>query len=85
MARRFAATDLDPEKKWDGIGYRLRSGCPMLDDSVASLACVIEQTHVWGDHVVAIASVLDAQLHRGDPLVYHDRRYVRLGPGREER
>jgi 3-hydroxy-9,10-secoandrosta-1,3,5(10)-triene-9,17-dione monooxygenase reductase component len=48
------------------------TGSPLLAGAVAHLDCVLEQTHLAGDHWIALGRVVDLALHReeADPLVF---------------
>jgi flavin reductase (DIM6/NTAB) family NADH-FMN oxidoreductase RutF len=61
--------------KLAGMAYRIgeQTGCPVIEDALAHAECKI--VHIWdgGDHVVVVAEVLDAELHReGEPLTLAD-------------
>jgi len=69
----------------DRVGHRPgpATGCALLDDALAWLECATWRTYPGGDHTIVVGEVLGAQ-QRPDPvpgpLVYHRRRYHRLGP-----
>jgi 3-hydroxy-9,10-secoandrosta-1,3,5(10)-triene-9,17-dione monooxygenase reductase component len=52
--------------KWKGIRWTAAeiTGCPLLDEAIATVECVIEQEYSVGDHFITIGSV---QSLRTDP------------------
>lgn len=56
----------------------LVTGSPMLDGSVAGFDCNLAERAEFGSHTLFIGSVVDAKSGEDQPLVYHDRNYVRL-------
>ena len=66
----------DPERDPDaarrlGIRYNLmKSGMPVLADTLATLDCVVVQVHAAGDHTIFVAEVKEVSLADGSPLLY---------------
>jgi flavin reductase (DIM6/NTAB) family NADH-FMN oxidoreductase RutF len=56
--------------KLDGLPYELTDrGCPILDGAMAWLQCEAQQFIDIGDHVLAVARVLDGRIEReAEPL-----------------
>ena len=67
--------------KFDGVGYRLEDGLPMLDGIVAWLAGSVRDLLPGGDHVIAVTEVEHAEALGGDPLLYYRSGYRALGAG----
>jgi flavin reductase (DIM6/NTAB) family NADH-FMN oxidoreductase RutF len=64
-----------------GISWRPgRTGLPILDSSIASLECTIEQIVPAGDHDMYIGRVVAATAREGEPLplLYYTGRYLRI-------
>jgi flavin reductase (DIM6/NTAB) family NADH-FMN oxidoreductase RutF len=70
------------EDKWIGVKWsHSRMGNPILDGSLMWLDCTLEEEHRVGDHYIVDGSVRETSppgWHRGEPLVYFRRRYLRL-------
>ena len=50
--------------------YTKTTGCPIFKDALAFFECKVVGTADHGDHLVVVAEVVDAGVHRdGDPLV----------------
>ena len=50
--------------------YTKTTGCPIFRDSLAFVECKVVATVDHGDHLIFVAEVVDAGIHRdGDPLV----------------
>lgn len=79
LSVRFATADID---KWDGVAFDLWSGgLPVLRGCLANLACRRESLYAGGDHVIIVGRVERLRTAgQGDPLVYFQSRYRRIGP-----
>jgi flavin reductase (DIM6/NTAB) family NADH-FMN oxidoreductase RutF len=55
------------------------TGAPVLEDSLAWLDCRLAGRHDGGDHTIFIGRVEAAGASRGEPLLWFDRDYARLG------
>lgn len=51
---------------------------PVLDGSLAQIACEVVSTHVEGDHILFIGKVLDIHLEDHDPLLFFGGKYQKL-------
>jgi len=50
--------------------YTKTTGCPIFKDALAFVECKVVGTADHGDHLIVVAEVVDAGVHRdGDPLV----------------
>ena len=78
LAMRFASKVTD---KFEGIVWRGGvTGSPLLEGAVAALECRIANAVEAGTHVIYIGEVLGGNVAPGEPLVYFDAAYRRLGP-----
>ena len=82
LARNFATKD--PDKFADATWRhpeQLRGGGPVLhEDTVAHVACTVEQEHEAGDHWVFIGRVVEADLIEGArSLLFHRRSFSAIG------
>ena len=84
LARAFARSGgprFTPEQGWT----RLPTGEPLLADARAALRCRIMHTVPVGGSSLVVAEVLEVRFGpAAPPLVYHDRRYLRLDRGGPE-
>lgn len=82
LARSFATKEPD---KFAGLSWRhpeeLPGGGPVLhEDTVAHLACVVDQAVEAGDHWVFIGRVIEAAVEEGArSLLYHRRNFSSIG------
>jgi flavin reductase (DIM6/NTAB) family NADH-FMN oxidoreductase RutF len=58
-----------------------QDGVPVLEDTLAHLECRIVETHEGGDHVIHIGEVRHAEVRGGEPLLFFQGGYRRLGGG----
>lgn len=68
-------------EQFEGLGWRPApvSGCPVLEDGLAFLDCVVTDVHGGGDHSVFLGQVVElGTLADGEPLIYFDSAYRRL-------
>ena len=67
---RSAAASAAQRNKLDGVDHRLTdSGCPILEDAVAWLACEAQDFVNAGDHTLVIARVLDGETQSSDDVL----------------
>jgi flavin reductase (DIM6/NTAB) family NADH-FMN oxidoreductase RutF len=62
--------------KWH---HSKNNDCPILDNCSAYLDCEIYQIHEGGDHSIIVAKVINSEALDFDPLIYHRRKYKKLG------
>ncbi|CAM3228693.1 flavin reductase family protein [Nocardioides dubius] len=69
-AQRFATSGID---RYAGVAHHAGvTGSPILSDADSHLECVLESTHVLGDHAVAIGRVVGVGERGTDsPLIFH--------------
>ena len=80
LARVFATRGAD---KFRGVGWKPSpvSGSPLLDGVVAWIDCRIEAEHDGGDHLIAVARVVDLGVGEGRrPLLFYRGGYGRFEP-----
>lgn len=71
----------DPERNPDaayrlGIHYgHMKTGMPVLEDTLANMDCRIVAAHAAGDHTIFVAEVREVRLSEGLPLLYFRGRY----------
>ena len=71
----------DPERNPDAarrldIHYsQMKSGIPVVADTLASLDCTVVQAHAAGDHTIFVAEVQEVAVAEGSPLLYFRGRY----------
>lgn len=78
LARTFAARNR--EGRFDGVPYRCEAtGSPVLEDALAWLDCRIRDVHDGGDHSIVVGEVCACGAREGEPLVFFQGRYRRMG------
>jgi flavin reductase (DIM6/NTAB) family NADH-FMN oxidoreductase RutF len=71
LSNRFASKK-DEHRRFEGVAWRRgATGAPLLDGTVASLDCRVVAAHDAGDHVIYVGQVESAEVHAGEPLLYH--------------
>jgi flavin reductase (DIM6/NTAB) family NADH-FMN oxidoreductase RutF len=71
----------DPERNPDsarrlGVHYnQMKSGTPVLANTLANLDCAIVQAHGAGDHTIFVGEVKEVTVAEGSPLLYFRGRY----------
>jgi len=71
----------DPERNPDaarrlGIHYnQMKSGTPVIADTLANLDCNVSQAHSAGDHTIFVGEVKEVSVSEGAPLLYFRGRY----------
>jgi len=71
----------DPERNPDAarrldIRYdQMKSGMPVVADTLAHLDCFVMQAHAAGDHTIFVAEVKEVSVAEGLPLLYFRGRY----------
>jgi len=65
-----------------GIRYRwTETGIPLLEDTLAQLACHVRAGHKAGDHTIFVGEIEAASLQPGEPLLFFRGKYRSLSPG----
>jgi flavin reductase (DIM6/NTAB) family NADH-FMN oxidoreductase RutF len=82
LSEYFANAEQSPEEDARlGIRYNwTTSGIPLLDNTLAQLACNVVGEHPAGDHTIFIGEVESMESHDGEPLLFHRGQYRRLAP-----
>ena len=71
----------DPERNPDAarrldIHYnQMKSGMPVLANTLANLDCTVVQAHAAGDHTIFVGEVKEVSVADGTPLLYFRGRY----------
>jgi 3-hydroxy-9,10-secoandrosta-1,3,5(10)-triene-9,17-dione monooxygenase reductase component len=69
VASRFASK-LPEAEKFEPLEWADRAGVPALGGCLAGLGCEVRELHVGGDHLIAVAEVIDLWSGAGEPLVF---------------
>ena len=72
----------DPERvdPWDEARFeRTQHGTPVLYGALAYLECRLQNAQDAGDHTIFIAEVEDVVVREGEPLLYFQSDYHKLG------
>jgi len=77
VALRFAGKPPQPEK-WEEVGWSEVGGCPMLEGSIAFVACELRSLAEGGDHLIGVGAVTDVEVPGGEPLVWQAGAFRRL-------
>jgi flavin reductase len=82
LSEYFAKTEQTPEEdaRLDVRYTWTSSGIPLLDNTLAQLACNVVAEHPAGDHTIFIGEVESMESHDGEPLLFHRGQYRRLAP-----
>ena len=79
VSERFAGRSDDSNDRMDGIETEtLDTGAPLIKGGLAYFDCRLRQTIEAGTSIIFIGEVIAARQFEGQPLVYHDRQYVRI-------
>jgi flavin reductase (DIM6/NTAB) family NADH-FMN oxidoreductase RutF len=78
LSNRFASKK-DEHRRFEGVPWRRgATGAPLLEGTVAALDCRVVAAHDAGDHVIYVGQVEAAEVHGGEPLLYHAGGYREL-------
>lgn len=73
--------DPDRVEPWDGARFeRTRHNTPVLHGALAYLECRLQNAQDAGDHTIFIAEVEDIVVRFGEPLLYFQSDYRKVGP-----
>jgi flavin reductase (DIM6/NTAB) family NADH-FMN oxidoreductase RutF len=53
----------------------MKSGMPVVADTLANMDCTVVQFHAAGDHTIFVAEVKGVSVSEGSPLLYFRGRY----------
>ena len=68
------------EDRFAGVAWkRGETGVPLIEGALASLECATRQIIEGGDHTILLAEVVGVHTSSGDPLLYFNSRYQRIG------
>ena len=54
------------------------NGAAMLENCIASMDCNLITEHISGDHSIFVGSVDEIKIDNGNPLIYHNGKYITL-------
>ena len=77
VAARFASK-LPEAEKFEGLDWSDRGGVPAIHGALAGMACELGELVAGGDHLIAVAEVVDLWHAEGDPLVFFGGDYWKL-------
>jgi flavin reductase (DIM6/NTAB) family NADH-FMN oxidoreductase RutF len=69
------ASKLPEAEKLDGVPHRLEHGLPIIEGTLAWLACRLRELIAGGDHTIAIGEVVSMGLGEGEPLLWFEGAY----------
>ena len=78
IAARFASKDPE-EQKFESFRWSSRSGVPVLDGCLGTLACRLTELLPGGDHLIGVGEVVELWASTGEPLVFFRGDYWTLG------
>lgn len=79
LSNRFASRIDD---KFDGVAHHAgeATGCPVLDDALASMECTVTDVFAGGDHDIFVGRLEAVTVNDGDPLLYWRGKYTSVKP-----
>lgn len=77
IAGHFASRSPDPFAKVDHVIGR--TGCPIIEGADAHIECVVIEQLDVGTHTIFVGKIVAAGAASGEPLLYHEGRYVGIG------
>lgn len=79
LAERFSAGDRN--ERFEDVGWREEvTGSPVLEGALAWMDCEIRDVHGAGDHSIVVGEVVACDALEGEPLLFYQGRYRRIGP-----
>ncbi len=72
------ASKLPESEKLDGVAHRFEHGVPVIEGALAWAVCDLRELIAGGDHTIAIGTVTEMGLGRGEPLLWYSGRYHAL-------
>jgi flavin reductase (DIM6/NTAB) family NADH-FMN oxidoreductase RutF len=82
IAEHYARPDRDPARAEAEAGARFdrtKHGTPVLHGALAYLECRLQSAQDAGDHTIFIAEVEEIVVRAGEPLLFFQSKYRRLG------
>ena len=79
----YAQPERDPARAQEGAGARFERtshGTPVLEGALAYLECRLQTVQDAGDHTIFIAEVEEVVVRTGEPLLYFQGEYRKIGP-----
>lgn len=62
------------------VRYSWTDGIPVLAGTMARFTCLLNAAHPAGDHAILVGEVESAEMEFGQPLIFYNRQYRRIGP-----
>ncbi len=78
LARSFGRK-IPMAEKWEGVAWSEHQGIPRLEAAIVFVACRMRDLLSGGDHVIVTGEVETISQRQGEPLVFVDGGYVRIG------
>jgi flavin reductase (DIM6/NTAB) family NADH-FMN oxidoreductase RutF len=78
----FFAQPEQPERSEYSLGIRFgwaKGGIPVLENTLARLACSVVSSHVSGDHTIFVGKVESVEVSEGEPLLHFRGKYRHIG------
>lgn len=79
LCQTFVSTP--PDTRFNTLAWRMEDKLPLVESSVATILCRVEQRADFGSHRVVTGVVEKVIVEAGEPLVYVDGRYGRVTCG----
>jgi flavin reductase (DIM6/NTAB) family NADH-FMN oxidoreductase RutF len=68
------------EDRFSGVAWqRGETGAPLIEGALAAMECATRRVMEGGDHTILLAEVVAVHAEGGDPLLYFNSRYHRIG------
>ena len=77
IAGHFASKLADPFAEVSHVTGK--TGCPIIDGADAHIECVVIEQLDVGTHTIFVGKIVAAGAASGEPLLYHEGRYVEIG------
>jgi len=76
LSERFARKGHD---RFDGLEWTSgETGVPLLAGAIAQMECEVVQRIPAGDHDIFVGEIVNARVHKGEPLIHFSSRYSKL-------
>jgi flavin reductase (DIM6/NTAB) family NADH-FMN oxidoreductase RutF len=69
------ASKLPEAEKLEGVAHRFEHGLPILEGTLAWVACDLRELIAGGDHTIAIGEAVSMGLGAGEPLLWFEGTY----------
>lgn len=80
LSNKFASKK-DEFKRFEGVEiFDVKTGAPLLRNSLVNLDCRVVATHDAGDHILCVGQIEHAIVNEGEPLLFFKSCYGRFEP-----